>query len=241
MMQRPDAIIAVPADEIITAQKFKEVASQTKLILIHNIPKNFTEDDYSAWISVNERDNGQNIARILKNHFKESTNVKIGMLVQGNPFFTMRQRDFYAERYFASCKNLTVVEKVEFHTIDNTYFACRDMMRRNPQIRGLYVSWERPALAAVQALRDLGREDVVVSTGDLDYEISSYLSKNEYVIGVSSQHPFEQGTAAAVAAVKAMLGKSYHKCIGVQPHIVNKDNLEKAWQEIVMTRGLGVL
>ena len=81
MMQKPDAVIAVPVDEEKTAEKFKELAGKTKLILINNMPVSLNQEDYECWISVNERENGQNVARILKEHFEGREKVKVGMLI----------------------------------------------------------------------------------------------------------------------------------------------------------------
>lgn len=237
IMQHPDAIIAVPTDEVKTAAKFKELAGQTKLILINNMPNSLGKDEYSCWLSVNERENGQNAARILREHFHGQENVKVGMLVHGAPFFATKQRDFFAEQTFLEDgSNIRVVSKRSFYQIDNAYEVCRRMIQDHPDIQGLYITWDRPALQAIRALDDLGREDIAITTTDLDYEIAACLAKGRYVVGLSSQRPYDQGIAVATATARALLGKCEHKCIGVPPYTVMAGNLDKAWKEILKTK-----
>ncbi len=237
LMQKPDAIIAVPTDEILTAKEFKKVAKETKLVLINNIPNGLIKEDYASWISVNERENGQIAVKILKDYFKKQSLVKIGLLIHGSPFFATKQRDFFAEQTLIdNCSNIEIVAKEAFLKIDNAYNVCKKMIIEHPEIQGLYVSWDRPALQAIKALKEMGREDVVISTTDLDYEIASFLNNEEIVIGLSSQRPYEQGVAVAIATAKALLGDTINKCIGVPPYIVTKDNMELAWKELLKSK-----
>lgn len=237
MLQHPDAIIAVPTDEEKTAAQFKQIASQTKLILINNMPQGFDKDDYSCWISVNERENGQNAAKILIDYFDGKPPAKIGLLTHGTPFFATKQRDFFAEQTLIELgNNLEIVARRNFYKIENAYDACTRMFQEHPDIDGVYVTWERPALKAIEALQDMGLNKVVISTTDLDYQIATFMAKGQFVIGLSSQRPYDQGVAVAVATAKALLGKTEFKCIGVPPYTVLASNLEKAWKDLIKTR-----
>ena len=238
VMQKPDVIIAVPVDEDATAEKFKEISGKTKLVLINNVPKGLGRDDYSCWISVNEKENGQTAAQILQDHFKsQDKKAKIGMLIHGTSFFCTKQRDFFAEQTFReNCPNVEVVVKRNFYTIDNAYTVCKQMLRDYPSIEGLYITWERPALQAIRALKELGREDVSISTTDLDYEIASYMVQKKMVVGLSSQRPYEQGVAVATATAHVLLNTCENRCVGVAPYIVKPDSLKKAWKEVLKTK-----
>lgn len=236
-MQNPDGVIAVPTDEIKTAGKFKELAKKTKLVFVNNVPYGLNNDNYSCWISVNERENGQNAARILCDHFTGQCDVKIGLLIHGTPFFATKQRDFFAEQVFREeGSNVKLVSRRMFYSIDRTYEVCKRMIQDHPEIQGLYITWERPALQAIRALKELGREDIAITTTDLDYEIASYMARGEMVVGLSSQRPYDQGVAVATAMARALIGRCVHRCIGVAPYMVKASNLEKAWREILKTK-----
>jgi ribose transport system substrate-binding protein len=145
-----------------------------------------------------------------------------------------KRRDSAAEQVFIEdYPNIDIAGKVNFYHHDNAYDACKKLMKTYPEIVGLYVSWQLPALGAIRALRDLGRKDVLISTVDLDYEIATYLAKNEYICGISAQKPYDEGTAAAYATVSALLGKEAYKYVGLRPITVVQGNLSKTWVDIM--------
>lgn len=235
-MQKLDAIISMPVDEKQTAQKYKELSKETKLILISGLPYGFEREDYCSIVSVNEHENGRNAGQILGEYFKGRQHIKVGMINHGLPFFITRQRDCAAEQMLSdNYKNIDIVAQDNFLKIDNAYEVCKKMMRAHPEIEGLYVSWERPALEVIRALKEIGRTDVSIATVDLDHEIASYMARGEMVRGLSAQRPYEQGEAAALATANALLGKKQFKYVGVNPQMVLPENLREAWKEIIRT------
>lgn len=236
IMQKPDAIISVPSDEEKSAKKFKEISKKTKLILINNMPNGFVMDDYSTWISVNERENGQNAAKLLGEYFKEKKLVNVALLVHGTPFFATQQRDFAVEQTLLEYyPNINIVAKEPFINIDDTYDVCERIVTAHPEIQGFYISWDCPAFEAIRLLKKINRTDIVIVTTDLGKEIASYIAREEMVIGLSTQKPYEQGVAVALATANALLGKTEFKSIGTQPILVTRKNLSKAWHEIMRT------
>ncbi|MGG6311362.1 LacI family DNA-binding transcriptional regulator [Paenibacillus macerans] len=234
-MQKPDAIIAIPVDDELTAKKFQSISAETKLIFMSNVPEGMTKDQYSCCVSVNERENGQNTALLLGNYFKNEQNVKIGFIGHGAPFYGTHLRDAVANDTIRSnFRNIEIVDEQYFYQIEKTYEVCKKMIRDHPEIQGLYISWDGPALEAIKALKELKREDVAIFTFDLDTEIATYLAKEEMVKGLSSQRPYEQGIAVGLATAKALLGRDRHKYIGVQPYVVESKNLLKAWKNIIL-------
>ena len=77
---------------------------------------------------------------------------------------------------------------------------------------------------------------MTIVTFDLDLEIATYMAKGQMVRGLSTQHPYEQGVAAALATAKALLGNVEYKYIAVPPSVVQPQNLLRAWREIVHER-----
>lgn len=233
-MQKLDALISLPADEQKMADIYENIAKETKLIMIGNLPPNLNPKDYCAFISVNERENGQNAGRLLGDFFSKRESVKVGLITHGAPL-TM-QRDHAAEQVLSeNYKNIELVAKENFYRIDNAYHVAKKMMQEHPEIEGLYVSWEIPALEVIRALDELGRTDVSITTTDLDHEIASYMARGEFVCGISAQKPYEQGEAAALAVARALIGKTEFIYVGVQPQVVTPLNLRKAWVEIMHT------
>lgn len=234
-IQKPDAIIAIPVDDELTAKKFQSISEETKLIFMSNVPRGMNKDQYYSCVSVNERENGQNTALLLGNFFKNKQNVKIGFIGHGAPFYGTHLRDAVANDLIRSnFQNIEIVDERYFFQIEKTYDVCKEMMLAHPEIEGLYISWDRPALEAIKALQDLNRKDVAIFTVELDFEIATFLAKGEMVKGISSQRPYQQGVAVGLATAKALLGQNHYKYIGVQPYTVESRNLLKAWKDITL-------
>lgn len=231
-VQHPDAVIAIPADDKETSEKFQELSKVSKLIFISNVPENMGKDNYVACVSVNELENGTNTGRLMGEYFKSHDKVKVGFIVHGAMFYGTRARDAAAEKMIQdNYKNIEIVTIRSFGEIDNTYQVCKDVMAAHPEIEALYISWDRPALLALKALKELGREEVAVFTTDLDYDIATHMEEGA-VKGLSTQRPYEQGRAAALVAAKALVSTEVPKYVGVQPYIVEAKQLKRAWKDI---------
>ncbi|MDR1249066.1 MAG: LacI family DNA-binding transcriptional regulator [Treponema sp.] len=232
-MQKPDAIIAIPSDDVVTAAKFKELAEEIKLIFISNVPSGMEMDKYASCVSINEREGGYNAGVLLGEYFKNRDKVHIGFISHGAPFYGTHLRDGTAEQVVReNYPNIDIVSVKYFHKIECAYDVCREMLGEHPEIEGLYVSWDAPALQAIRALKEIHREDAAIFTCDLDVEIGAYLAKGEMVRGLVAQRPYVQGTAVGLATAKALLGEGKYKYIGVSPYVVRKSELRKAWEDI---------
>jgi ribose transport system substrate-binding protein len=235
-MQKPDAIISIPSDDVATAAKFKELAKEVKLIFISNVPLGMETNEYASCVSVNEREGGYNAGVLLGEHFKNRDNVHVGFISHGAPFYGTHLRDGTAEQVVReNYPNIDIVSVKYFYKIERAYDICREMIGEYPEIEGLYVSWDMPALQVITALKELCREDIAIFTCDLDMEIGTYLAKGEIVRGLVAQRPYVQGTAVGLATARALLGEKKYKYIGVSPYVVQKSELLKAWEDIFHT------
>lgn len=233
-MQKPDAVIAIPSDDTLTAPTFKKLAKKTKLIFMSNVPEGFDADDYVTCVSVNERENGRIAATLMGEYFKGEKEVKVGFITHGAPFYGTYLRDMVATQVICeNYSNIQIESVASFVKIENAYRICRSMISEHPDIQALYVCWDQPALHVIRALEEMGREDIAVFTYDLDEQIGEYLVQERYVKGMGTQRPYEQGVAVGLATAKALLGSRKYKYVGVSPYTVQRYNFLKAWKEIM--------
>nr|AYQ71617.1 LacI family DNA-binding transcriptional regulator [Cohnella candidum] len=238
LAMRPDILISIPADEAMTSHGYREIVNAgTKLVLINNVPHGFGREDYVTCVSVNERENGQVAGRILGQYLTDNGKKKVGMLVHGASFFATKQRDMAVEQVLSEeFPELEIVAMEPFIKESKAFDTCYEMIKLHPEIEGLYVSWEGPALAVLKALRELGREDIGVITADLDTEVAYNMAAGGPIKGISAQRPYDQGRAMALSAANALLGRSIPSFIGVSPDKVTSENLLAKWQEILRER-----
>lgn len=231
MIQKPDAVIAIPTDDQKTSEKFAELSKVTKLVFLSNIPENVGKNSYVACVSVNEWENGTNTGRMLGEYF-HNQKAKVGLIIHGAIFYGTRERDQAAEKILREkYPNIEIVSRRSFGKIENAYDVCKDLMSCHPEIQALYVSWDRPALQVIRALEEMNRRDVAIFTTDLDREIVQYMESG-IVRGMSTQRPYEQGTAAALVVAKSLVSSNVPKYVGVQPCVVEPEQLRRAWKEV---------
>ena len=181
--------------------------------------------------SVNEIENGVNVGRMMGEYCK-GKHVEAGFIIHGAVFYGTRARDEAAEKIISEqYKNIDIKAIRGFGEIENAYQVCKDMITENPQIKVLYVSWDRPALLVIKALKEMHREDIAIFTTDLDYKIAQYMESG-IVKGLSTQRPYEQGRTAAHVVAKSLLSNDVPKYVGVQPYVVDAKQLGRAWKDI---------
>ena len=230
-LQKPDAVIAIPADDKETKEQFRELAKVSKLVFLSNVPENMEKNSYVCCVSVNEIENGVNVGRMMGEYCK-GKHVEAGFIIHGAVFYGTRARDEAAEKIISEqYKNIDIKAIRGFGEIENAYQVCKDMITENPQIKVLYVSWDRPALLVIKALKEMHREDIAIFTTDLDYKIAQYMESG-IVKGLSTQRPYEQGRTAAHVVAKSLLSNDVPKYVGVQPYVVDSKQLGRAWKDI---------
>ena len=232
---KPDILISIPVDTKDTAAAFRAIAdSDTRLVLITNVPEGLTPRDYISCISVNERSHGDNMGRGLGEYMTRHGLKYAGLVCHGEQnFFATKQRDSAAEQVLTEeYPEIQVCGKVNFLTETEACQKTLELIRLYPEIQALYVSWDGPALEVMKALTELERTDIAIVTGDLDYAIALHMARGEMVKMISAQCPYEQGEAIALAAANGLLGKVVPSFIGVEPISVNRDNLLKNWKNI---------
>ena len=165
-------------------------------------------------------------------YLKEKPHAKVGFIIHGAMFYGTTERDNYAEKILReSYPDIEITARKGFIQIENAYKVCYEMINEHPDIQALYVSWDRPALLAIKALKALNRTDIAVFTTDLDFEIAQEMNQG-FVKGLSTQRPYDQGKAAALAVAKSLVSDNVPKYIGVQPYVVHEKQLKRAWKDI---------
>lgn len=230
--QNPDAVIAIPVDDIETSSAFEELSKHTRVILLSNIPKGFNKNNYVSCISVDEHENGYNIGQMIGDYLENKTIKNTALITHGANFYGTSERDsMVLKTLLTHYPSVNVVEQKNFYSIENTYSICSELVHAHPEISSLYVSWDQPALLAIKALDKLNRKDIAVFTTDLDYEIAEKM-KEGIVKGISTQRPYEQGQAAGRVLAKSLVSEDIPKYIAVQPYLIRENQLKQAWQNI---------
>lgn len=230
----PDILIAIPSDNKRTSEAFMDIVkSKIKLVLITNVPEGLSPEDYVTCVSVNERSHGQNMGHGLGEYMYKHGMKNYGVVVHDADFYATNQRDGAAKQVLAEeYPNLHLCGEIRFENEGEIYRKTKELIKRYPEIEALYISWDGPAMEVIEALTELGRTDIVISTGDLDHAVAINMAKGGMIKVLSAQRPYEQGQAIALASVKSILNQKVPSFIGIEPISVTPENLLRSWKQV---------
>jgi len=100
----------------------------------------------------------------------------------------------------------------------------------NPDLRGIFATWSLGVNAAVEAVRQSGRTDIVIA--GYDSEAAGYIefaNGNESLVALSGQQAYVQGFAAIEGLLQVVLGNSLAPELITPNLLVTPDNYVEQW------------
>lgn len=231
IQKRPDAIISIPVDDTATAEAYKKIGEAgIELVFIHQPPKGLEyPKDYASVISPDNQGNGVVAAEVLANYVpKDGT---FGIVDFGVDFFTTNQRTLAVKKWLKENRPDIKVKEADFLDPSDAEKVASNFLTANPDVNGLFVIWDAPAMGAVTALRDQGK-DIPITTIDLGNEVAIEMARGGLIKGLGAQQPYEQGVAEANATIKALLGEETPPWVALPAVPVIQKNVLQAYEQV---------
>lgn len=236
MALKPDIIVSIPTDPVATSAAFKKAAAAgIKLVFMDNVPADMVGgQDYVAVVSADNKGNGVASAHLMAKALNgEGT---IGLIYHDADFFVTKQRYEGFKETLAQYPGIEVVEEKGIGGPDfagDAQAAATAMLTKYPDLTGIWGVWDVPAEGIMAAARESGRLDLKIATQDLGTNVAIQLAKNELIVGLGAQRPYDQGIAEARLGAAALIGKSglpNFVALGALP--VSHDNVLEAWKTV---------
>jgi ribose transport system substrate-binding protein len=228
---RPDAVIGIPVGSTAVADAFRRLAAAgIKLVLLDNAPSGLVpEVDYVSVVSADNFGLGQIAADLLSRHIP--TNGTACVAAYNVDFFATAQREIAFGKWMREHRPDITLGHVKFERPELAGEAIVPYLQAHPDLDGLFVVWDEPAVAALPVIR--GRtQRPVVTTVDLGAAIADALMDGDIVKGVAAQRPFEQGEVAATAATLALLGRPVPAWIALPGLAVTHENATEMFKHV---------
>ncbi len=228
---RPDAVISIPVDNLLTADAHREIArAGIKLILMDNAPTGLRPGrDYVTVVSSDSLGNGQVAAEILSPDVPRGGTI--GIVSFGLNFFVTNEREIGFRKWLGEHRPDAVVKRMQFVELSTAGELALDFLTKNPDVNALFVVWDEPAMEIVHALRIAGKR-IAMATIDLGNEIAIEVAKGDLIKGVAAQRPYDLGVAEALATVLALTGAEPPPWIAVPGVAVTRSNLVEAYESV---------
>ena len=135
------------------------------------------------------------------------------------------------QKWFTENRPDVTQKKVDFIDTTKAGDVAANFLTANPDINGLFVVWDAPAMQVASALRAQGKELPVV-TIDLGIEAGIELASCGLIKGIAAQQPYDQGVAEAEAAIQVLLGNQPPPWIVLPAMPVLPGNLTASYKQV---------
>jgi ribose transport system substrate-binding protein len=229
--QRPDAILSLPvANEQVAAAHARVSAAGIKLVLLDNAPTGLLPGKhYTALVSADNFGLGKIAAAGLSPHIPNG--AKVGVLGFAADFFATNEREIAFTKWLQVNRPDIIPCVLRFARIEDAAASADDLLSANPDLAGLFVVWDAPALAAAARLAERGAT-MSVATVDLGEAAAIALAQGDSLCCIAAQQPFMQGIAAAQTVILCLLGRPVPAWIALPGIGVTRDNVVESFQTV---------
>lgn len=127
------------------------------------------------------------------------------------------------------------LQQMQSYTADETFKFTQDMLTANPNMRGMFIQTDQPAIGALKAIKAARRTgQVLVAAFDGIPEFVPLLKSGEIVVS-GMQQPYLMGVRSAEAMFKHLEGGTPEKQILVPILVVTSDNIDQLLPTVKQT------
>jgi ribose transport system substrate-binding protein len=233
--KKPDILISIPLNAQTTADAYKAIAASGTKIVFMDQPAEGMEagKDYVSVVSADSFGLGINIADELAKAIDGKGEV--AALYYAPDFYVTNQRyQGFVARLEAKYPDIKLVAVQGFQDPNRSQEVADAILTRYPKLKGMYASWDTPAMGAVAAAGVAGKSpsEFKIVNENLGNEVALNMASNGFIAGIGSQRPFDQGVAEARQGALAMIGAKTHPYVAVPSLAVNRSNLAESYKEV---------
>ena len=232
--ERPDAIISIPVANTAVAEAHRRVSEAgLRLLLLDNVPTGMLPGtDYTALVSADNFGLGRIGAELLAPLLPKGGTA--GLLAYDADFFATNEREIAFRQWMRTNRPDVSVETRKFTSIGDSGTEALALLQRTPDIAGMFVVWDTPAIEAELAIARQGLR-TPITTIDLGQEAGISLANGGMICGVGAQQPYLQGIAVAQATALALLGRPTPSWIALPGLAVRSENVIESYQLVWQT------
>jgi ribose transport system substrate-binding protein len=230
---KPNVIVSLPVDTASSASMYRAATrAGSKLVFISNIPAGFKHGtDYVGVVTTNVVDAAQRSAALFCS--KLGGKGKIGVLYYDAKFFIVNEWDQAFEKTMKDkCPGVQIAARTGFADPAKADEPASAMLTRYPDLNGIYVSWQDPAVGVLTALRAAGRKNVAVTDVGMNEATALDMVKGGNFIGAGVDGPIVMGRALANEVGYAALGKPAPAFVVTGSSVITRDDVAQRWQQV---------
>ena len=229
--EKPDAVISLPvANQEVAFSHARLADAGIKLVLQDNAPTGLLPGrHYGTLVSADNFGLGKIAAEGLSVHLPQG--AEVGLLGYSADFFATNERELAFNKWMRAHRPDVTIRQDSFGRIEEAARRTEAMLAAHPDLAGLFVVWDTPALQAAEVLRQQSRQ-IPIATVDLGEEVAIGLAQGAPFAVIAAQQPYLQGVAAAQTTILTLLGRPTPAWIALPGIAVTRVNVVESYQRI---------
>lgn len=232
MALKPDIILTLPVDPVSGTRAFQPaVDAGCKIVFADNGVDDYTAgDQYVAIVTGDQYGMGRAAAELMSEAI--GGKGKIGIIYYDVDFLVTNNRD----NEFVRCivndyPDIEIVAMSGFSAENATGEVAAAMLTQNPDLNGIFVSWDVAAEPVVSELKAGGYKDCKIVTMDLGGNNDLDMAQGGNVYGKVADMPYQIGETMAKMAALDILGEEAPAYVLSGTVSMTKDNMVEAWNQ----------
>ena len=231
--KKPDVMLTLPIDPVITAPAYKQVAREgTKIVLLSNRPQGMEYGrDYVNVVSDDLFDMGKRAADALA--AAVGGEGAVGYFFRDASSFVANQRDqAFLQTLTTNYPRIDVVARQGIADPNQAQEQANGMLVAHPGLEGVYVTFSQPPGDGVlAALRANGNTTTRIVSLDLDEPLALDMANRGQTFALIADRAHELGRALAKSAAYGLLGKRAPPFVIVPALTITRSNLAEGYRE----------
>ena len=226
----PDIILTLPVDpESGTAAFQPAVDKGVKIVFADNGVNNFKAgEQYVSIVTGDQYGMGRTCAELMNEAL--GGKGKIGMIYYDADFTVTNNRDNeFIRTMLKDYPNIEIAAIQGFAEENATGDVASAMLAQNPELNGIYVSWDVAAEPVLAEIRSAGLNDMKLVTIDLGGNNDLDMAQGGNVYGKSADMPYQIGGTMAKLAALDILGEECPAYVVSEVVRMTRDNMVESW------------
>jgi ribose transport system substrate-binding protein len=230
--RKPDVMLTLPVDPVITAPAYEAVARHgTRIVLLSNLPEGMRHGrDYVSVVTDDLFEMGRRAADALAAAVGDKG--KVGYVFRDANSFVANQRDrAFLATTMANYPGIDVAARQGIADPNAAQEQANGMLVAHRDLDGIYVTFSQPVGDGVlAALRANGNAKTKIVSLDLDEPLALDMANRGQTFALIADRAYDLGRAMATAAGYGLLGKPAPAFVVVPALTITRANLAEGYR-----------
>ena len=231
--KKPDVMLTLPVDPVITASAYKGVAGQgTKIVLLSNLPRGMRRGrDYVDVVTDDLFDMGKRAADALAAAVGDKG--KVGYFFREANSYVANTRDHaFLKTITTNYPHIQVAATQGIADPNRAQDQADGALAEHSDLAGVYVTFSQPVGDGVlAALRANGNSTTKIVSLDVDEPLALDMAKRGHTFALIADRAYELGQAMGRSAAYGLLGKPAPPLVIVPALTITRSNLVTGYHE----------